>query len=134
MDVRPEWEQVLGAALALATLASYAWALDRVRRVAAAAIGAWWVPSARDGVNLAGAGAIFAGLWRFGFPAAAAFPLACLLALAVYGADYAARRVQRPALVSGPLGTLLAGLVLLFGEDLAPAVAHLLEQAFASGP
>jgi hypothetical protein len=129
MEPRLAWEQALGAAVAIAALATYAWALDRVRQGAIAAAGAWWMSTARDGVNLGGAAAVFLSLWRFGFPAPTAILLSSLLALAVYGTDYAARALPRPPLVAAPVGTALAAPVLVFADDLAPAIERILARA-----
>src|SRR5262245_1170905 len=131
MEIRSMLAQALGALATLVAAAVYGVALDWLRRELAAAGPRWWASTMRDGVHLGAVAALVGALALFGFPLARAFLLGSLLALAVYGLDYAAsRRLTRPPRAVVPLATVLATPVLVFAEDLLPALDTLLARAF----
>jgi hypothetical protein len=131
VEARTTLEQAVGAALALGGPSLYAWLLHSVRRTLRTVSGAWWASSLRDLANLAGAGFVLSGLYLFGFAVHLAILLGCLLALAVYAADYGlALRAQRPPLLVMPLGVALALSLLLFAQEIAPVVDRVLNRLF----
>jgi hypothetical protein len=122
----------LGSAATLMSAAGYAIALGGVRRAALAASERWWASSLRDLVNLAGAALLVFSLYLFGFTPPMAILLGGLLALSIYGADYAAaQRLAHPTRTVAPLASLFTGPVLLFAEDIARGVEEVLAQAFS---
>lgn len=135
MDPRSEALRALGAALTTASTLGYALALDLVRRRFARGE-PWWGASARDLVNLAGAGLTTLGLYAFGFPLALAMLLGVLCALAVYGLDHAAASplgLARPARLAAPASLAVVVPLLALGAKLAPALSRALEAVF-QGP
>jgi hypothetical protein len=131
MEARTLAEQVAGALCAVASMAAYAVALDRVRLRLRNAPEAWWASLLRDLVNLGGAAALSASLYLFGFPVELALLLSLSLALCVYSLDYAASRTMaRPPRLVIPLAAGLLLPVLLLGSAIAPALARWLRQLF----